>query len=97
MKTKKYWLRVGIIFSIVGFLASVLVVLLGNVQGYLLLLPFLPIVLPGNFIINIISPILVSFIGSDVQLPSWIIIISTTIFWFVAGVIMGWIYGKIKK
>jgi small-conductance mechanosensitive channel len=100
MKTKKYWLRVGILFFALAGILSLIGVNCGALRsGFENLgctLYIIPVDLP---LFIIIMPLLFLF-GSDsssIEFQNITFTIFGIIAWTVIGMIIGWLYGKIKN
>jgi len=98
---KRYWLRFGIFFSISAMIIILVEYLLFSLQrgkflgfGFLGEIVRIPVILIG-LLFNFIIP----YIGIIIQSPySFIpvLLLLTGIIWFIVGMFIGWIYGKIK-
>jgi hypothetical protein len=84
MKTKRYWLRGGVVGLIIGITVSPF-----SLFGF-----YFPIVTPISQIMT--SPLNILF-GSNVSLGGIPILFAIySVLWIIYGIIIGWIYGKIK-
>jgi len=103
-KTWPYWLKGGLIFLVMGLINSLIVLSIGiNKAGYFSLpLGLSLLILIGIFGGGFINKIIIwdTSLGGTSFLTHFgtiVIIISTLIFYFLMGVLIGWIYGKIKR
>ena len=99
MKTKRYWLRGGVISVIlVGLITLILFILFPSQPNDMVPAASVPVLI-GMAPVNLISYYLhinTNFFWSS-RLGSNIMTIISAIDYFLVGSILGWIYGKIKS
>lgn len=95
---KKYWLRGGIIFTLIAFLYMafpIILLILGIRVGNFFKVIFYPQTFFVNFYCNnfIFPYITGDFKGCNILMPQILI----TVLIIMIGLLLGWLYGKIKN
>ncbi len=83
-----YWVRGGVIFSMVGTTGA----LLTNFESDFFMLPVFPFILNVGLFISDKSPS-----SDDLLRENFVLTIDVLIGYFIIGSILGWLYGKIKS
>jgi|SRR6185369_13077460 len=94
MKQKRYWLRVGITLAIINIILCVIAFNLPEVKNPHNNSDLIALLFPNI----LISSFALSWMGWSEGMPTILVyLIPGSIFWFIVGAILGWIYGKIKN
>ena len=96
MTKKIYWLRGGLIIFTLYALATIALIPFGNSGGCsFICFPYwsIPTLIP-NFMLSSATDHILPNVG---HVPGFVFFVIASTFYFIVGVIVGWIYGKIKN
>lgn len=95
MNKKRYWLRGGLAIFVLYVFTTIILIPLGNPSGCsFICFPYW--VMPTLYLDYLLS-IPLNFIFPNVHVSESMIILGPSIFYFILGSFLGWIYGKIKN